>query len=299
MVHEYFSDRELGTKELQSESITLTVYKGIVGLYKKYEKNFSAEYPDYCDDPNGRVWGTNENLLEASIAAHIPNLETPIYINRYYDDSDIDIYAILDFVEFMYSRIGDIQQGDYHSFYNHYHVNFLDTKNEREQFRKELNQIFSRNGIVFYLDDEGIIKRQLPIQLDTVLQNLHVYSKDTILNELVNSAIENIRKPKEFDRQIALEKIWDAFERIKTFYDPNNKKTSSQKLVTKIAEGTTDFDAILDTEFRALTEIGNKYHIRHFETNKIKINSTKQIDYLFYRMISLIDLCMDKVNNEK
>ncbi|MED4225637.1 hypothetical protein [Neobacillus cucumis] len=130
-----------------------------------------------------------------------------------------------------------------------------------------------------------------------VLQNLNVKSKDNILNELLNLAIEYIRKPKEFDRQIALEKIWDAFERIKTFYD-KNKKTSAQTLVTKISEGTTDFDSLLETEFITLTNIGNKYQIRHFETDIIKINSTKQVDYLFYRMIAIIDLCMDKVNNE-
>lgn len=38
------------------------------------------------------------------------------------------------------------------------------------------------------------------------------------------------------------------------------------------------------------------YQIRHFETNKIQIMSMKQIDYLFYRLIALIDLCMDKVD---
>lgn len=295
MPHEYFSDRELGKKELKSEKLTLSVYKGIVGVYKKFEKNFSVEYPEYCDDPNNRVWGTNVNLLEADIKAKIPNMETPIYVNQYEDDSEIDKYALLDFVEFCFLNIFDIQQGNYHRYYDHYHIDFLDTRNERERFRNEVNQIFERNGIVFYLDKDGMVKRKLPTALDAVLQNLNVKSKDDTLNQLVNLAIEKIRKPKEEDRQIALEKIWDAFERIKTFYDPNNKKASATTLVTNIAAGTAEFDELLDTEFKTLTNIGNKYHIRHFETNKIKINSMKQVDYLFYRMIALIDLCMDKV----
>ncbi len=140
-------------------------------------------------------------------------------------------------------------------------------------------------------------KRHLPTQLDAVL-NLNVKSKDNRLNELVNLAIENIRKPKEIDRQTAIEKIWDALERIKTFYDSNNKKASAQTLVSNIAAGTAEFDKLLEDEFKTLTDIGNKYQIRHFETNKIQIGSMKQIDYLFYRLIALIDLCMDKVNEK-
>nr|BDD45023.1 hypothetical protein 13 [Bacillaceae bacterium] len=300
-MHEYFSDRELGKQELKSESISLAVFKGIIGLYKKFEKNFSYEFPIHCDDPNGRVIDTNVNLLESAIKAQIPNIETPIWINMYEHDFEIDKYALLDFIEFCYPRIYDIQQTDYHSYWKHYHIDFLETKNSRELFRSEVNQIFSRNGIVFYLDSDGMIKRQLPTQLDRVLQNLNVKSKDNDLNELVNAAVENIRKPKDFDRQVALEKIWDAFERIKTFYDPNpnKKKQSAQTLVTNVAAGTIEFDILLEDEFKTLTNIGNKYQIRHFETSKIKISSMKQVDYLFYRMIALIDLCMDKVNNEK
>ena len=54
-----------------------------------------------------------------------------------------------------------------------------------------------------------MVKRHLPTQLDAVLQNLNIKSKDNRLNELINLAIRNIRKPKEIDRQIAIEKIWD------------------------------------------------------------------------------------------
>lgn len=225
-------------------------------------------------------------------------MEMPVDV-KWDDRDDMDKYALLDFIEFCYSYIVDIKEDDYHSYFRHYHIWFPKTKSERERFRTEVNQILARNGIVFYLDTDGIIKRQLPTQLDAVLQNLNIKSKDNDLNELVNAAVENIRKPKEFDRQIALEKIWDAFERIKTFYNPSNKKASATTLVTNVAGNTQQFETLLDSEFIALTSIGNNYQIRHFETGKIKITSMKQIDYLFYRMIALIDLCMDKVNTEK
>lgn len=298
MTHEYFSDRELGKKELKSEEITISVFNGIVGVYNKFLKNFAREFPAYCDDPNGRVWSTNEYLLEAAITAQIPNMEVPIRIKRPLE-VDVDKYALLDFVEFCYSKVGDIREDQYHSFFQHHHLAFLDTTDSKEAFRQEVNQIFARNGIVFYLDGDGMVKRQLPAELDVVLHNLNVKSKDKDLNELVNLAIENIRKPKDIDRQIALEKIWDAFERLKTFYDPNNKKASATTLVTNIAAGTKDFDVLLDNEFKTLTTIGNEFQIRHFEQGKIKVTTMKQVDYLFYRMVALIDLCMDKVNDER
>lgn len=301
MVKEYFSERELGKKDLKSERITVSVFNGIVSLYKKYQKNFSFDYPDTCPD-NGMVCGTNYKLLYAAIKAQIPEIETPIDIKwEENDDDEVDKYPLLDFVEFCYSKIVDINEFDFHDYFKHYHINFPDTRNDKENFRNEVNQIFSRNGLVFYLDEDGMIKRQLPTQLDYLLQNLNIRTKDDILNELINSAIDNIRKPKEFNRQIALEKIWDAFERIKTFYNnnPKKKKDSAQKLIRDISEGTPEFDNLLEDEFKKLTDIGNKYQIRHFETSKIKISSLKQIDYLFYRMISLIDLCLDIVNNEK
>ena len=295
MAHEYFSDRELGTKALESEELTISIYNGIVGVYKGFENNFSYDYPDTCPD-NNMVCGTDVQLLNAAIKAQIPNLEVPINVK--WDDDDLDKYALLDFVEFCYSKIVDIDEDDYHRFFRHYHISFPNRENEKEKFRIEVNRIFERNGVVFYLDNDSMVKRHLPTQLDAVLQNINIKSKDTRLNELINLAIESIRKPKEIDRQNAIEKIWDAFERLKTFYDSNNKRASAQTLVTKLAAETEEFNLLLDSEFKSLTDIGNKYQIRHFETNKIQISSMKQIDYLFYRMMALIDLCLDMVNNE-
>ena len=94
-----------------------------------------------------------------------------------------------------------------------------------------MNQIFERNGIVFYLDENGQIKRHLPSGMDNLLQELNVDSPDPRLNNLINTAIENIYKPKLENRNIALEKIWDAFERAKTFYNSENKKQSATELI--------------------------------------------------------------------
>ena len=53
---------------------------------------------------------------------------------------------------------------------------------------------------------------------------------------------------------------------------------------------------LFDEEFRKLTEIGNSYRIRHHETDKKAIEKNKNINYLFFRMLSLIDLCIENIN---
>lgn len=116
-------------------------------------------------------------------------------------------------------------------------------------------------------------------------------TSDLSLNELIEEAKDRFSKN---DRQVALEKIWDAFERIKTFYHEKDKKTSAEKLVRFATEGF-DFD-FLNEEFKKLTEIGNGYRIRHHEKGK-KDLSGEHINYLFFRMLSLIDLCIVSIRS--
>ena len=61
-----------------------------------------------------------------------------------------------------------------------------------------------------------------------------------------------------------------------------------------------DFNSdLLDTEFQILTKIGNEFRIRHHESDKKEINETKHLNYLFFRMLSLIDLCLTSINDYK
>jgi|SRR6185312_2536343 len=112
-------------------------------------------------------------------------------------------------------------------------------------------------------------------------------TNDDELNKLIAEAKSRFLTPK--DKHIALEKIWDAFERIKTYFE-GNKKESAEKLVKLISE---KFDnEFLQSEFTILTNIGNSYRIRHHETDKKELVDNKHINYLFFRMLTLINLCL-------
>lgn len=116
-------------------------------------------------------------------------------------------------------------------------------------------------------------------------------TKDIELNKLIEEAKERFLSN---DKQIALEKLWDSFERLKTHFD-SNKKTSSTKVVDKISE---NFDKdFINNEFKALTIIGNSYRIRHHEVDKKELNN-QHINYFFFRMLSLVDLYLIYFNKQ-
>ncbi len=115
--------------------------------------------------------------------------------------------------------------------------------------------------------------------------------KDEDFNKLVREAKE--RFINSADKQIAIEKLWDAFERIKTYFG-SNKRKSAKKLV-EITSANFDSERI-NNEFKNLTKIGNDYRIRHHETNKKEISDNNTLNYLFFRMMNLLDYCISAIN---
>jgi hypothetical protein len=59
-----------------------------------------------------------------------------------------------------------------------------------------------------------------------------------------------------------------------------------------MANGNDDFADLFNNEFKVLTDIGNKYRIRHHETDRIDITDVRYYDYFFNRCLSLIALAI-------
>jgi hypothetical protein len=117
---------------------------------------------------------------------------------------------------------------------------------------------------------------------------------DQELNLLIEEAKSRFTNPK--DKRIALEKLWDAFERVKTYFN-HNKQKSAEELVKLIS---SDFDyEFIKGEFQTLTTIGNDYRIRHHETNRKEIPQEKHVEYLFFRMLGLLNLCVVNIHEQE
>lgn len=92
--------------------------------------------------------------------------------------------------------------------------------------------------------------------------------------------------------QLAVEKIWDVLERVKTLTN-KDKRQGIMDICNKLGDEISyDFFSV---EYDALTKIGNDYQIRHFETNKKPINNKETQKYLFFRALSLINLTLHKI----
>jgi len=156
-------------------------------------------------------------------------------------------------------------------------------------FRKFIDISISSNESVSIID---ILN--LNINLDLLFEKA-ASTSDEQLNKLVEEAKSRFLNPK--DKHIALEKLWDAFERIKTYFDSGRQKSKSAKKLVDIVSSNFDRD-LFEQEFRTLTKIGNEFRIRHHETDKIEIVEDKHLNYLFFRMLSLIDICLTSIKKE-
>ena len=171
---------------------------------------------------------------------------------------------------------------------------FNEAKKEFEQFIKD--SIVANKPF----DLSNILDMNVNIEL---LFDSKANTKDKELNKLIEEAKERFLSN---DKQVGLEKLWDAYERLKTHFldttiesskkKQKDKKRSSEEIVNIISE---NFDKdFLNTEFKALSDIGNNYRIRHHEVGKKELIS-KHINYFFFRMMSLVDLCLMFLNEEE
>lgn len=157
----------------------------------------------------------------------------------------------------------------------------------RKSFSDFLENSISANATI---DLSAAYKLNVNFEL---LSNKLTQTDDLTFNALIDSAKDFFVEGK---KQEALEKVWDAFERLKTIILPTNKKKSAEKLI-KILSKEID-QVFFEDEFKTLTNVGNNYMIRHSEVGKKPLTDERNKDYLFFRMLALIDLAIQKLPKE-
>ena len=297
MTTQYFSDQERGPIPRTSETITPVAWGGIVAAVTSavQDGSFGEDFPDVCPD-GSCVCGTDAQALSSAMLAEIRGIDWPIQTeasdSRGYGYERLP-YApeslnILDFVQFCHRHMSKAVQGSYHSYFKHHHLSF-DRETGRAEFRDRINRVFSRNGIAFDLQSDGSIKRLAPPVLAEALHSHVPSTGDASLDGLIEDARRKFFSPDLTVRKEALEKLWDAWERLKSLRNPSNKKKSVGQLLDA-ASSEPKFRELLENEARCLTEIGNSFMIRHAEVQKVAITTSFHVDYLFHRMFAMIYL---------
>lgn len=158
--------------------------------------------------------------------------------------------------------------------------------NRDNDFATHVNALFKHNLVAYKLE-QGQLQSTMELSID---------KKDVAaipekgLKELINEAQEYYQIG---NKQIAVEKLWDAFERLKTYYSPAlDKKQSINKIVEDMGSSDQSFQSVYDAEFKTLTNIGNNFRIRHHEKNKIDITDSRQYDYFYKRCFALVSVAI-------
>jgi len=113
------------------------------------------------------------------------------------------------------------------------------------------------------------------------------HTGDTALDAKLRDAHTRFLSRTVRDREDALEKLWDAFERLKTLELGGQKKESIQQLIERATAGSS-LRAYLEAECKALTDIGNSFQIRHFEHDKEALPAPAAVDCLFTRLLAVM-----------
>jgi hypothetical protein len=219
--------------------------------------------------------------MDLMLKAQIPEMPFPL------PDEPPDTLTILDFLEFVAASIGKPIQGQYHSFFRHHHLSF-DREEGLREFVEAINSIFSRNGVAYELTEGGQVRRTLTTEMQQLLSGISFHSGDGETDRLLEEARSQFSSPRAEARRDALEKLWDAFERVKTLEPGKDKREQVGRLLDRTAIGK--FRATLEAEAMELTSIGNSYRIRHSETSQELLTGSDQVDYLFQRMFSFLRL---------
>ena len=302
MIH--FSEVE-GKVPKPIELIDERIWRGIVGIINDAIRNdaLSKCFPLQCPDGNG-VCGFDENLFRDLLRAEVPNIEYPFQsignISPFEDEKiqqerlQNEQYAVLDTIEFVFDHLNDSIKDPrhFHEYFHHYELVFVDGNDEKDKFRTAINELFRRNGVQFILSEKGRIVRVLPPGIaETAVKSSS--TKDVIIHDYISFAIDRFHSPRLDERKIGLERLWDAFERIKTAYRPDlSKKESIEALICAVSLGNETYKNSITNECICLTEIGNSYQIRHHEVDKVPIDNGSMVDYFFTRMLATIDLLL-------
>lgn len=288
----YFSDRERGPRARTEELIPERVWGALHDLIQGRidDGSFGASFPEMCSDGRGPI-GTDQAAFWRTARAEIPDL--PEYL---YPSEVPELLVILDLLEFCARSIGLPTRVDYHPFFKHFHLDF-DRAAGRTEFVAAVERLFARNGIAFELTAEGVARRLGPPALRDELRQAVFHTNDAETDRLLEEARRRFFSPQFADRLDAIEKLWDAFERIKTLEKGANKQQTAAHLLDRVTLAQAPkFRVFLDNEAKELTTIGNSLRIRHSETDKEPVATSLQVDYLFHRLFSFLLLLLRATN---
>lgn len=285
-----FTERHGDVKPRIAQNLNDVCCTGLLALIEARisEEWFGLAFPSPCEDGPINA-GSDKEKMKGRLAAY--NVIWPEdWLRAGQRPSDGQVF---DLIEFSYEHIAEPNAHSFHSFHKHSHYSY-DQKIGRARFEEEVNRMFERNGIAFELM-QGEVIRIAPTGFQEALNQTVFQTGDLVLDDLLEGSRHKFLNRDLKTRRESLEKLWDAWERLKTLEPGKDKKAQAKALLAK-ASTEPCFLSRLESEAMELTKIGNSFMIRHTETDKIPINESTHVDYLFQRMFAIIRLLLRSSN---
>ena len=282
-----YSERHGKAKLRVAEFLDEGTRHGLLSLVidRVEEEWFGFQFPAKCDDGYPYA-GTDRPKLYRRIRSYDVVLPDKAHINN---ENPPDDGQVFDLIELSYELISEPKFIEHHKFMGHSHYTY-DQEAGRKKFACHVNSIFERNGMAFHFND-GEVTRIAPSVMHEILDQATFNTGDIQLDGLLEGARNKYLNRSLLVRREALEKLWDAWERLKSLEVPKNKKESVKILLDKAATEQL-FRETLERDACELTSIGNHFMIRHTEVDRTPISGSEQIDYFFFRMFSMIWLLL-------
>lgn len=298
---DYFSDRQNGPRARTEQVISPTVWAGLVATVQALINSgaFGLRFPERCPDGQATCGG-DAVALAASASAEMPGLAWPLETASIDGEGHFaerqpfapDTLLVLDFIEFVHASVAKPISGKYHDYFSHHHLTF-DQEAGQEDFRMTVNRMFARNGVAFEMLPNGRIERVLPPVLGEELKRMLFNTGDRTLDNMLDECRAKFSDRNPLVRREALERLWDAWERLKSLADPSDKKRSV-KIMLDAVTSVPSLRERLETEAAELNSIGNSHLIRHSEISQVPVIDVDQVDYLFHRLFAMIQLMLRK-----
>ncbi len=278
----YYSEREKGVAPACQSNLSASFAQGFSTLVRRLSNDgsFAEDFPERCFEAPLPV-DCDSDSLWAALDAEIPEFSWPE------GNDPPETLPTLDAVEFFAQHVSKVSERSYHDYARHHHFLRFDRDTGRREYAEAVNRLFRRNRHPYELGDDGKVYRTAPEVLEQSLAT-ELRTGDEDLDRLISTAIEKFQDPDLEVRKESLEKLWDAWERLKTLLD-TDKKAGAEKLLES-AVACPVLRTQIAREARWLSEIGNQFRIRHSETDKTPIERDIDVDYLFQRMYSALRL---------
>lgn len=259
-------------KEIKAKKIVLSIKRKARNQIYQFLERYNIAYQ--AADETG--WNYN-----TTIAADVFYDIKQFYVPKYYNDKKeyVETASLQDFILFSspFCVLDTIE--------------FFAKHSMSGDFEAQINAILKLNEITLQLSNGKVVST-----FDTQINKKSLMAVEEVgLKELLQDVIKYYD---EGNLQIAVEKLWDAFERLKTYYSPTlDKKKSVNKIVEDMGGKQQAFKDLFENEFHELTTLGNNFRIRHHEVTKIDIQDERHYEYLYKRCLSLISIAIQYLDD--